>query len=105
MTIRELVGKLRHIDRRFRVIPGPRGIFGVYVKAPRHPDANVMGLVHICGLSAPNGFCGSAPDRAFDDKFGMRYRPYLETLRLLFDKGYGKASDYTAAFGSDWRYV
>lgn len=106
MTVRELYGKLRYVNRKIRVVAGPHGIFGLYLKEPRHPDANpISGLRHIGGITAPNGFCGTAPRKRTVNAWGVDCRGYLDTLKLLHDHGHARSSDLNAAFGTDWRYV
>jgi hypothetical protein len=104
MTVREFAGRLRGLNRKLRVIPGKHGIFGLYLHLPGHPDASPLnGLLHVGGISAPNGFCGVAPRKQYDNEWGVRCRGYLETLRLLVDHKHVKGSDVTRHFDSAWR--
>lgn len=103
LTVKEFVRKLRLINPKIRVCPGPNGVWGVYVRMPRHPDANPAGDVHYGGLSAPEGGCGPIPRKHYFDFRGMRCRGYLETLRILVDKGALDGKILCRYFGHDWR--
>lgn len=101
MRVKLFEAKLQSINRNFRIVRGSHQIWGLYLKMPRHPDANPAGLLHVGGITVPDGHtCMRKP---WENAWGIRCRGYLEALRLLVDHKNVKADDVTRYFGSDWR--
>lgn len=56
MTVNSFVRKLQTLDRKFRFIPGPNRVSGLYKKLPMHPDAADNGLLWVAAVPSPSWF-------------------------------------------------
>ena len=120
MTFKEFKSKLARCNASIRIIPGPGISWGLFYKAPRHPEANDSGLVHVCGVTAPTWFAGKMPEasgyRMVPDRLrgrlpaavvnrdGSTYvRGWRVIIRLLVDKHLIGNSAARSQFGWQWR--
>lgn len=98
MQFKEFEKKLKKLNPKLVIIPGPGHAWGVYAHEPQCEDANELGLHHICGMPRPSFFC--LPRKSFwrfhewKVKYGLDMgkpefnRGWETVLQLLVDKGY-----------------
>lgn len=102
MRVKEFVSKLRLCDSRIRLVPGPNRSSGLYIKQPRHPDANEQGLRWIGAVQSPSWFWGSMQSKDWFDKDGGYNRGWMTVVGLLVKGGYITKRSAGHVFGWEW---
>lgn len=101
MTAKEYISKLQFVDRKFRMLPGPNKVWGIFKKLPRHPDASPEGLVWVGVIPSGRWFM-KTPEYDFHDEQGNYHRGWRHCLRLLVAQGHATRSMVSRAFGYGW---
>ncbi len=102
MTANEFVGKLQAIDARFRFIPGPNFVSGLYLKQPRHPDAAFNGLRWVGAVPSPR-FFWQLPEKDFFDEKRQYHRGWKTILMKLCAEKIIPLSKASRMFG--WQFL
>lgn len=103
MYVKELIAKLKRINKNIVFVPGPGKASGVYKHQPKHPDSHENGLRWIAACQSPHVFFGKIND--FDVTIGQEYyRGWRKIINLLVQHDEITKSDATKYFGIWWQF-
>lgn len=116
MGPKDVVAKLKKIDKRLRVVWSANKVSGLYFLRPGHPDAKPNGLVHIGAIASASWFftlpmkdfytkkdrvwLGGVPpgESTMDWEY---HRGWKSTVKLLVEQGHFDRFAIGKAFGWD----
>lgn len=105
MRYSELKSKLFAINPKFTIIPNGGMSWGLFLKQPRHPDANEQGLIHLMGIPSPRFWSENLPKETIRNENGnILVRGWAVVVRLLHAQGYISRRDMVTYFRHDWEY-
>jgi hypothetical protein len=95
--------RLLRMNPKFRIVPNGGMAWGLFLKQPRHPDANEHGLVHLLSIPSPRFYSDSLPAKTiYNEKGNILVRGWMIVLRLLVGQRHLKARQVKALFGTAW---
>ena len=116
MGPKEVVAKLKKIDKRLCAVWAPGKVSGLYFKQRNHPDSHANGLRHIGSIASPSWFytlpmkdfytrkdkvwLGGVPPGA-DIMQWEYHRGWKSTVRLLGELGHFSKYKLSKEFGWD----
>ncbi len=103
MHYKVFTARLLRMNPKFRIIPNAGMAWGLFLKQPRHPDANEKGLVHVMSIPSPRFWSDSLPAKTiYNEKGNILVRGWHVVLRILVGQGHLKARQVKPLFGIAW---
>jgi hypothetical protein len=95
--------RLMRMNPKFRIIPNAGMAWGLFLKQPRHPDANEQGLVHVLSIPSPRFYSDNLPKETIKNEKGhILVRGWAVVVRLLLAKQLVKRHSVITNFRHDW---
>lgn len=95
--------RLMRMNSKFRIIPNAGMAWGLFLKQPRHPDANEQGLVHVMSIPSPRFWSEHLPKETVKNEQGhIVVRGWAVIVRLLLGQRLVKRHSVLTNFGHDW---
>ena len=106
MRYTEFRSKLYAINSKFKIVPNAGMAWGLFLKQPRHPDANEQGLVHLLSVPSPRFWSEHLPKETVKDEQGhILARGWAVIVRLLVAQGHMTRRDAADYFRFGWETV
>lgn len=92
------------MNPKFRIVPNAGMAWGLFLKQPRHPDADEKtGLIHVMSIPSPRFWSEHLPkETLYNDKGNILVRGWAVVVRLLLAKQLIKRHSVVSIFGHDW---
>ena len=95
--------RLMRMNPKFKIVPNAGMAWGLFLKQPRHPDANEQGLVHLMSIPSPRFWSEHLPKETLRNEQGhILVRGWAVIVRLLLSQGHVKRHSVITNFRHDW---